>query len=114
MIRTKTRAGLVSALAALVVAALAMQLGMWRAAQPAAQQLGLDPTTCSRDIEYRGLIIEWTFDPCIEEGAPLPLDVEDAMYEDWLDSTCQPPPPSPSDPPTASPTESPIESPTPP
>ena len=100
----RARAAVAAAAAAVLILALAMEIGAWIAPKVAVAQPGDDPTTCTRDIEYRGLLIEWTFDPCIPEGGTLPRDVEHAMYEDWLDSQCLPPSPRPSVPPTVSPT----------
>jgi hypothetical protein len=112
MISSRVRAAAARAAATVAVLALALEMGAWIAPPAAVAEPGDDPTTCTRDIEYRGLLIEWSFDPCIPEGAPLPPDVESEMYEDWLDSMCQSPSPTPPASPTGFPTGSP--SPTPP
>src|SRR5687767_8507197 len=95
MISSRARAATAAAVSTLAVLALALEIGAWIAPPQAAAEPGDDPTACTRDIEYRGLLIEWSFDPCIPEGAPLPPDVESEMYEDWLDSLCQSPSPTP-------------------
>lgn len=82
---------------ALIVAAIAVPT-------PAA---AVGDDTCSRDLEG----VTWFFDPCVPEGAPLPLDVVTALEEDrrareCLGSRTPTPEPSPSTSPSPCPSPS--------